>query len=105
MDKIFCIGFPKTGTTSLEEALSLLGYNVCRGHYNNRHTNYLISLFYNKNFDEIDRIISYYDAFTDLPWGGTDFYIYLSNKYPKAKFIHSERNHEEWYGSLEKNVN
>ncbi len=27
--KIFCIGFQKTGTTSLGRALELLGYRVC----------------------------------------------------------------------------
>jgi len=103
-DKIFCIGFPKTGTTSLEKALEELGYNVCRGNYKNNHTNYLIGLFYNKDFDEIDKIISYYDVFADLPWGGTEFYKYLFKKYPKAKFIHSFRQPESWYKSLEKMI-
>ncbi|RFN60042.1 sulfotransferase family protein [Marixanthomonas ophiurae] len=101
MEKVFCIGFPKTGTTSLERALTLLDYNVCKGHYSNSHSNYLISLFVNKDFKEIDRIISYYDAFVDLPWGGTDFYLYLSKTYPDAKFIHTVRDPEKWYVSLE----
>lgn len=102
MEKIFCIGFPKTGTTSLEEALSMLRYKVCKGHYNNNHTNYLISLFVNKEFDEIDKIIDYYDVFTDLPWGGTDFYKYLAKKYPDASFIHTQREVNSWYISLVK---
>lgn len=100
MQKIFCIGFPKTGTTSLEFALGTLGYNVCKGDFQNNHTNYLISLFINKDFEEINRIINYYDAFADLPWGGTDFYVYLSKQYPEAKFIHTQREAEEWYVSL-----
>lgn len=101
MEKIFCIGFPKTGTTSLEEALKKLGYTVCKGHYNNNHSNYLISLFLHRDYDELDRIVNYFDAFCDLPWGGTDFYLYLSKKYPNAKFIHTTRNPEKWYESLE----
>lgn len=101
-DKVFCIGFPKTGTTSIEKALEELDYKVCRGHYNNNHTNYLISLFYNQDYKEINRLINYYDAFADLPWGGTDFYLYLSKKYPNAKFIHSIRSADLWYDSLEK---
>ena len=28
MEKVFCIGFPKTGTTSLEKALKDLGYRL-----------------------------------------------------------------------------
>jgi len=102
MEKIFCIGFPKTGTTSLEEAFELLGYSVCKGYYNNYNTNYLISLFINKDFTEIDRVITYYDVFTDLPFGGTNFYVYLSNTYPDAKFIHTQRDPEKWYDSLVK---
>ncbi|NNL58141.1 MAG: hypothetical protein HKP31_01530 [Nitrosopumilus sp.] len=102
MEKIFCIGFPKTGTTSLEKALEILGFNVCRGHYNNNHTNYLIGLFLNKDYAEIEKIIDYFDVFADLPWGGTDFYRYLANKYPNAKFIHTQREVDEWYISLEK---
>ena len=31
--KVFGIGFSKTGTTSLENALTILGYNVCKGHW------------------------------------------------------------------------
>ncbi|RKE97994.1 sulfotransferase family protein [Ichthyenterobacterium magnum] len=100
MDKIFCIGFPKTGTTSLEEALTILGYKTCKGHYDNNHTNYLIGLYVNNDFEEIDRLINYYDAFTDLPWGGTDLYKYLTTKYPRAKFIHTQREVESWYSSL-----
>lgn len=61
-------------------------------------------MFINKDFEEIDRIINYFDAFTDLPWGGTDFYIYLSEKYPNAKFIYTSREGESWFISLEKMV-
>lgn len=100
MEKVFCVGFSKTGTTSLEEALTVLGYKVCRGHYYNNHTNYLIGLYLNNDFDEIDKIISYYDAFVDMPWGGTSFYKYLSKKYPNSKFIHTQRDSEKWYQSL-----
>lgn len=101
MSKIFCIGFPKTGTTSIEEALTILGYKVCKGHFNNNYTNYLISLFVNNDFDEIDEIISNYDVFIDLPWGGTDFYKYLMTRYENAKFIFTKRESESWYRSFE----
>lgn len=100
MNKLFCIGFPKTGTTSLENALKILGYKVCNGHYNNNRTNYLVGLFLNKDYKELDRIIGYFDAFCDIPFGGTDFYIYLSKKYPEAKFIHTIRDDDAWYTSL-----
>jgi hypothetical protein len=33
MDKIFCIGSNKTGTTSLTKSLQILGYSVCPEEY------------------------------------------------------------------------
>lgn len=33
MDKVFGLGFSKTGTSTLESVFEILGYNVCRGHW------------------------------------------------------------------------
>ena len=99
-EKIFCIGFPKTGTTSLESSLIKLGYNVCRGDWRNNHTNYLIALYVNHDFDELFKVIRYFDAFTDLPWGGSDLYIKIAEQHPDAKFILTIRDPESWYRSL-----
>ena len=63
MEKIFGLGFSKTGTTSLEIALQKLGYNVCRGHWKNSHTFYLLALYIHRDYDEIFRIVNYWDAF------------------------------------------
>ncbi|PCJ10667.1 MAG: hypothetical protein COB16_01400 [Rhodobacteraceae bacterium] len=98
--KIFCLGFPKTGTTSLEVALQHLGYKVCRGNGRNNHTNYLIALFVHREYDELRRMIRHFDAFADLPWGGTDFYLWLSETYPEARFIQTIREPQAWFRSL-----
>jgi hypothetical protein len=45
---------------------------------------------------------AYWDAFADGPWGGTDLYIQLLEKYPNAKYILTERDPEAWYNSFEK---
>lgn len=105
MPKVFCIGFPKTGTTSLETALGRLGYRVCNGDYRDNRTNYLIGLYLNGDHQEIDRMIRHFDAFADLPWGGTELYRYLKDRYPDAKFIHTFRETESWYHSLAGMVN
>jgi len=105
MQKVFCIGFPKTGTTSLETALRRLDYRVCNGDYSDNKTNYLTGLYLNGDHEEIDRMICHYDAFADLPWGGTQLYRYLKDRYPDAKFIHTLRETESWYRSLEGMVN
>ena len=98
--KVFCLGFPKTGTTSLEVALQRLGYNVCRGNGSNNHSNFLMALQVHGDTDEIARIIQHFDAFTDMPWGGTDLYLWLSHRYPKALFLHTFRDPERWYRSV-----
>ena len=98
--KVFCLGFPKTGTTSLEVALQRLGYNVCRGASRNNHSNFLMALQVHGDTEEIARVIRHHDAFTDLPFGGTDLYLWLSRRYPDARFLHTVRAPEHWYRSL-----
>ena len=101
-NKVFGIGFSKTGTTSLENALELLGYNVCRGHWKLPHTFYLHALYVNKDYDEIYRLTKHFDAFADAPWGGTDLYEKLYRWYPEAYYIFTSRDPESWYLSFEK---
>jgi len=98
--KIFGIGFPKTGTTSLEVALEMLGYRVCRGHGRNNHSNYLMALAVHRDFEEIAQVIRHFDAFADLPWGGTDLYRWLAQAYPDARFVLTLRDPQRWYQSL-----
>lgn len=102
LEKIFGIGFSKTGTTSLEKALEILGYKVCRGHWKYSHTFYLHALWIHKDYDEIFRIVNYWDAFADAPWGGTELYKELYKRIPSAKFVLTVRNPESWYKSFEK---
>jgi len=104
INKVFGLGFSKTGTTSLERALEILGYKVCKGHWNNNYTNYLLSLYVNKDFDELIRMTDYWEAFADGPWGGTQLYKKLVKWYPQAKFIHTVRDPEKWYISFEKMI-
>ena len=56
MRKVFGIGFSKTGTTSLESALEIFDFKVCRGHWNSNHTYYLFALYVNQHFGEIKRM-------------------------------------------------
>lgn len=100
--KVFCLGFSKTGTTSMEGALEILGYKVCKGHWQTNHTFYLLALSVNKDYDELIRMTENWDAFADGPWGGTDLYIKLLKKYPDAKYILTIRDPESWYRSFEK---
>lgn len=79
--KIFGVGLSKTGTTSLNKALTILGYKS--GHY----------IAY---FSAVDKL----DAVTDLPMALE--YKELNRRYPNSKFILTIRNIEDWLKSCEK---
>lgn len=100
MEKVFNIGFSKTGTTSFEYAMEILDYNVYHGNYKLKHNAYLMALWINGDYDEIKKMTDYWDAFADAPWGGTYLYEKLIEWYPDAKFIYTVRDAEEWYQSI-----
>lgn len=90
--KVFAIGFPKTGTKSLNSALTTLGYKVK-------------SLFGLKDPDisrnvceKAFRFVEQYDAFEDLPW--CVIFKELDKKYPGSKFILTLRPTEKWIKSV-----
>jgi hypothetical protein len=89
--KIFCIGFHKTGTTSLASALETLGYRVTgpNGVYDPN----IAKNVYAMAYDLVDK----YDAFQDNPW--PIIYKELDAKYPNSKFILTLRSPESWIKS------
>lgn len=91
-DKIFGIGLSKTGTTSLTEALRILGYKTL--HNNN------IILRYTAETLKLDlNIINSNDAFTDI--GIVKFYKQLDINYPNSKFILTVREIDSWLKSCQ----
>jgi len=96
MSKIFCIGFHRTGTSSLMKALRILGYRVNKVE---------LSVFRNPNIAQEVREIAFalvdqYDAFSDNPW--PIIYRELDQKYPDSKFILTLRSTESWVRSMVK---
>ena len=90
--KIFCVGFHKTGTTSLTHALMALGYTTPASVGN-------IAMNYVKNnqWDKIDEIVQKNDFFADHPW--FNIWEELYERYPNAKFILTVRNPLKWIKS------
>ena len=84
-EKIFGIGLPRTGTTSLTEALNRLDYHAV--HLLNPHTQNLIS------WDDFLR----FDAFTDS--SVAHCFETLYHTFPNAKFIYTTRNIRDWTNS------
>lgn len=93
--KVFCIGYNKTGTTSLGKSLELLGYKnssfnrtVWRDYYAKGKT------------DKILKYASKFDSFDDLPWLKEDMIPILDKTFPGSKFIYLERDEESWKKSM-----
>lgn len=84
--KIFCTGLQRTGTTSVTEALTTLGFKT---------NHYPKGLRDNIEHEEIDL----FDAFTD--WPIPLLYQELDKRHPGSKFIHVSRNEEDWLKSVE----
>ena len=89
--KIFCIGFHKTGTTSLEMALRKLGYRV-KGSFGTKDPD-IASKVHELAFAMVDE----YDAFEDNPW--PILYRELDQRFAGSKFILTRRPTENWIRS------
>jgi hypothetical protein len=89
--KVFGLGFHKTGTSTLATALHKLGYNVCGAQ--NSMAQALIS---NEIIKFID-LAKKFDAFEDDPWHL--LYKELDQAFPNSKFILTHRDVEDWYKS------
>lgn len=95
-EKIICIGFMKTGTTSLRKALNILGYTV-----KENSPGALLPIL-KGNYEKVFSIARNYDALADKPW----FMIYkeLDREFPGSKFILTIRDNESWYQSVSRHL-
>ena len=89
-------GFQKTGTSSLREALRILGYRV-------KDTSHrpLIPIL-KGDYERVLQMLEGYDAVEDTPW----YMIYreLDRLIPGSKFIHTIRDEESWYRSVSRHI-
>ena len=93
--KIFCIGYPKTGTTSLMSACSLLGFK--QGKY---WSEFIDWYHIGRNVPDVLSDASFlkyvesYEAFADWPFHC--IYRELYELYPQARFILTTRGSKSW---------
>lgn len=90
-EKVFCIGAPKTGTTSFTAALKMLGYHAI--HWTNPATHELFC----------DDDLFLFDAFADLPVNEHFEQFYFM--FPNAKFVYTIRAYESWEKSYLAHMN
>jgi len=95
-NKLFNIGLNKSGTTSLSEALNLLGIRTIHYKFQNQRVSDVI----NTNIDNNNKPLTgleYYTGFSDFR--GKSFYKLLDKEYPNSKFIITTRPLKEWIKS------
>lgn len=91
--KVYCVGWHKTGTSSLSEALRILGYNVCDDAYRFPPQS--------SEFDEMaETLLRGYDAFVDMPW--PVLAPKVMEEHPDWYYIHTVRPADEWWESAER---
>jgi hypothetical protein len=92
-NKVIEVAPPKTGTSSLGRAFTLLGL---------KHTSWNPDLHYqacNQKYDEILETAKEYEAFDDAPWHSSDVYKLMDSHFPGSKFILLERDIDSWVES------
>ena len=97
-NKIFCIGFVKTGTSSMAKLLKQFGFII-----GNQPVAEVLAEDWSLH-KRVERIISFCytaDAFQDAPFGYPGLYRELDKAFPRSKFILTVRdNPEQWFDSL-----
>lgn len=99
--KIFCIGFHKTGTTSLAKALEQLGYKVRHGYKS--HSDIMANDLKDRRpgLESLEAEYGPHDAYLDLYTLRMNFTAF-DQDYPGAKFIMTTRDDTEWIESCKR---
>lgn len=92
--RVFCIGFQKTGTSSMRDALQQLGYRV-EGVFGRQTPLAELRETYVQTGLDIARGC---DAVEDMPW--PLMFRELDAAFPGSKFILTTRNTDRWYTSI-----
>lgn len=99
-EKIFCISFQRTGTTSVGQFLKNAGYNVADWSVSNR--NQWGRKWAEGQFEDIFQSDDFrgHQGFEDGPWFCPEFYRVLYHRFPRSKFILFERDADAWFASM-----
>lgn len=95
--KLFCIGYNKTGTTTMEALLRLYGYRLPNQQFQEIE---LTRQTFRGNYEPLKEFVPNYDAFQDLPFSNGHTYIVADALFSGSKFILTERDPDEWFDSM-----
>ena len=100
--KVFCLGFIRTGTTSLGQAFEKLGY------LDSGYKSYAHQWFKEKDYDKIIKLTAKLDSTSDIPWSYPELIPLLYEVFPDSKFVYLTREENSWkksYVKFHKRVN
>ncbi len=98
-NKVFCIGEPKTGTSTLGICLRVLGIKSCGGWRPD------LSLLWNGDGLDFDLLLEEskkQNAYHDFPWNYMQLYQKFDKVYPNSKFILTVRDSDKWFDSFKR---
>lgn len=95
-NKLFCIGFNKTATTTLEQVLRDCGFRLPKQLEQEK---LLAPLSEAKGYDTLKAFVEDYDAFQDLPFSQAETYVACDALFPGSKFILTIRDSQAWVES------
>jgi hypothetical protein len=101
MSKIFCIGLNKTGTLSLHEALTILGYHSL--HWGGQKAHRQAARALRERRPLLTYLDDDYDAVSDVAVITANFDV-ADRQYPDSKFILTVRALNEWLDSRRRHV-
>lgn len=90
-DKVFGIGWAKTGTTTLGACLTSLGFRHCSQRMD------LFEHLFTQNVIPVLELAEQFDSFEDWPW--ILLYAPLGRAFPNSAFILTNRNERTWLRS------
>lgn len=93
--KVFGIGFHKTGTSSLGEALRILGFGPVADH-----TPELLPYIREGSWETVKEYCGRFSSFEDNPW--PLIYKELDRMFPGSKFVLTTRPEDDWIRSVVK---
>ena len=99
-EKIFCISFQRTGTTSVGRFFKDHGFKVA-GYDPKRSTDWSV-LRFTGDYEAIfaSEHFKKNQVFEDNPWWEEDFYKFLYHRFPGSKFVLLTRNSDNWFNSM-----
>lgn len=89
--KVICVGWHKTGTTTIGDALLTLGYDVIGARVD------LADELLEDNLDPVLELATEFSGLQDVPWNA--LYRELDRAFPDSRFILTIRDEEKWLDS------